>query len=66
MRPILRLAAAAATVALLVPAPPVKADVIDMVCQGWCFAGSVTCLANVDNAEFCAGYFAGCMTGCGF
>lgn len=70
MRSLRLLAALAALVAAaFVTAEPASAEGPDpniyTVCQLYCGGASLTC-SYISPSEFCVGYFAGCMTGCGF
>lgn len=37
-----------------------------LLCQAFCFGTAAGCYVKTQNADVCAGYFDGCMTGCGF
>ena len=50
-------------------APPARADPITdflVLCQAFCVGTAAGCYVKTQNADFCGGYFDGCITGCGF
>lgn len=49
---------------------PGKAEAVEpnmfVVCQAYCTVVTGACIAKGGASDYCAGFFSGCMTGCGF